>query len=154
MALRTEDLGELIYGGLVTGAAYWDDDRIKKGTLASTKFWKRFSTYTYLVIGLGAFAMSAMRWMPRYAVWEEHITHGFIYGLPGFAVNMIRSFQTPPAGPLGGNAAAQAQRLVDQRRMAANRQLGAGRGAGWIANVPVSGRSTEYSVVSDNDILV
>jgi hypothetical protein len=147
------DIGELAYGGAVTLGAYLDDKRVTKGTLVATAFWKKYSTWVYLGLGVAAVAMSAMGWMRKYETWAEHVSHGFIYALPGFALNMVRSMQTTPGAPIAGNAAAEAQRLMNARRAGANRMLGAGQ-TNWIPNVPAGNKNTAYSVVNDTEIMV
>lgn len=124
--LRIEDTGELVYGGIVTATQWWDDKRIAAGTLAAGSFWKKYSTYAYLGIGIVALAMSAFGWMRRYSTWAEHISHGFIYALPGFARQVISSMGGT-AGSAGAGAVAQAQAILAARRAQAAAQLGAGR---------------------------
>jgi hypothetical protein len=143
--IRVQDIGELVYGGAVTLGAYLDDKRVTKGELVATAFWKKYSTWVYLGIGVAAVAMSAMGWMRKYESWAEHVSHGFIYALPGFALNMIRSMQDTPGVPIAGRGVAEAQALLNQRR-----SLGAGKTA-WIPNV---NNKVNYSVTSPTDILV
>lgn len=122
--LRIQDAGELAYGAAVTLTDYWDEKRIAQGTLVAGKLWKKYSTWTYLGIGGAATLMSAMGWMRRYETWEEHISHGFIYALPGFARQVMGSFGTASAAGRNG-AVAEANRILAAQRAA--RQLAAGQ---------------------------
>lgn len=151
--LRVYDVGELVYGGAVTLGAYLDDKRVTKGEIVATAFWKKYSTYIFLGVGVIAMALSAFGWMRRYDAWFEHVSHGFIYGLPAFVLNMARSLETTPRAPIAGNAAAEAARLAALRRAAANRQLGSGKDTNWIPEVPAGAR-TDYDVVSKSEIMV
>lgn len=111
--LRMQDTGELVYGGLVMGAEWWDDKRIKEGKLLATATWKKFSTWTYLGIGLVATLMSAFGWMRRYESWAENISHGFIFYLPIFTRDVINSMGTTTTGR--GGAVAEAHKILAQR---------------------------------------
>lgn len=152
--LRVQDVGELAYGGAVTLGAYLDDKRVTKGEITSTEFWKKYSTWAYLGVGVLAMASSAMGW-PRVRgiePWMENISHGFIYGLPSFALNVFRTSGSTPRVPISGDAAARANRVLKDR--AAARALGQGQGTHWIAEVPAGARSTNYRVVNDTEIMV
>jgi len=116
--LRTEDIGEIAYGGIVTATQWWDEKRITAGTLVAGHMWKKYSTYAYLGIGVIALGMSAFGWMRRYGTWAEHISHGFLYALPGFAKEVISSMVTPATGSSAG-AIAQANQILAARRAAA-----------------------------------
>lgn len=122
MSMRVEDIGELIYGGAVTGARKLDDSRIAKGKLTEADVLKKYETYTYLVPGIGATLMSALGWMKRYETWAEHVSHGFIYAFPGFLTDTIVSLR-------GGTTSAKKAAVKEaQRILAANRALAPGRG--------------------------
>lgn len=120
--LRVQDLGELAYGGIVTGLEYWDEKRVEKGELAATSIWKKFSTWAYLGVGVIALAMTSFGWLRQYDRWTENISHGFIYGVPGFIRTVITNATATTSGTRG-NAAAEAQRMLDARRNAANQRL-------------------------------
>ena len=121
MAIRVEDMGELAYGGLVTGAKWWDAQRMADGKLTDKDFFKKMSTYAYLVPGGAATIMSAFGTMRRYEVWLEHVSHGFMYDFPSWLVNTIQSMQ--------GTSSRSAAVREAQRILAGNtsRQLGGGQ---------------------------
>ncbi|KKK85926.1 hypothetical protein LCGC14_2768360 [marine sediment metagenome] len=124
---RVEDTGELFYGGLVTGAEFFDKKRVEDGKIADSDFWKKWSTYAYLGPGLGATMMSAFGWGRRWSVWAEHVSHGFLYALPGFLTNVVQSMQN---GSTDASAAVrEAQRLINAKKgSSAARQLAAAGG--------------------------
>ena len=107
MGLQIEDIGELAYGGLVTGLDRWDNREARP-------LWKKYSTYAYLVPGVVAIGASAMNWMPRYSNWSERISHGFIYGFPSFVMNVVDHYGTTGSG----SAVTQAEKLLRQRTTA------------------------------------
>lgn len=117
--LRTEDIGEIAYGGIVTATQWWDEKRITAGTLVAGHMWKKYSTYAYLGIGVIALGMSAFGWMRRYGTWAEHVSHGFLYALPGFAKDVITSMTAPAAAGSSAGAIAQANQILAARRAAA-----------------------------------
>lgn len=101
--LRVEDIGELAYGGLVVGLKRWDEGR----AVGDEEILKKAGFWGYLVPGLFATTSTAMKWMPRQDAWLERISHGFIYGFPGFVMELVDAFG-------GGTAAAvrEAERIV------------------------------------------
>lgn len=123
MALKAEALGPLAYGGLVVGANQWDKKRIADGALLEADVFKKFSTWTYLVLGGGATAMSAFGMMRQFESWTEAISHGFIYGFPAFITDMIGAMTTGGTTQSKKAAIAEAQRI-----MRTHRQLGPGAG--------------------------
>ncbi len=123
---RVEDTGELFYGGLVTGAEFFDKKRVEDGRIADGDFWKKWSTYAYLAPGLTATGMSAFGWGRRWSVWAEHVSHGFLYALPGFLTDVVQSMQN---GTTASAAVREAQRLINTKgRTPAARQLAAAGG--------------------------
>lgn len=120
MALRAEALGPLAYGGLVVGANQWDKKRVADGALLEADVFKKFSTWTYLVLGGGATAMSAFGMMRQFEPWTEAISHGFIFGFPAFIVDMI--------GAMSGGTTSSKRAAVQeaQRILKTHRQLGSG----------------------------
>jgi hypothetical protein len=120
--LRIQDTGSLVYGGLVTGTQWWDEKRISEGKLAAADTWKKFSTWTYLGIGLIATLMSAFGWMRRYESWAENVSHGFFFYLPIFAREVIGTMEGTSTG--GTRAVAEATRILSARR--SNNALAAG----------------------------
>ena len=87
--LQVSDLSVVAYGGLVTAAERLDRDRIAKGKLANDAVLKKYGTYAYLVPGLVATVSTAFDLMPRWRGVNEKLTHGFLYDLPRFAMNMV-----------------------------------------------------------------
>lgn len=110
MAIRKQDIGELAYGGLVTATKFFDNRRIEEGKLTSRDQLKKFSTYAYLVPGLGATIMSAFGTWRRYETWLEHISHGFMFGFPDWLTEVVTSMQTGSHSQ--SRAVAEAQKLV------------------------------------------
>lgn len=121
MAIRVEDMGELAYGGLVTATRWWDEQRMADGKLTDKDILKKTSTYAYLIPGGVATIMSAFGTMRRYEVWLEHVSHGFMYGFPGWLVNVIQSMQGTAARSA---AVREAQRILSgetSKRLAAGK---------------------------------
>ena len=107
--LRMEDIGPLAYGGLKTGADWWDEQRIADGTLTDADIMKKASTYAYLVPGGAATIMSAFGVWRRQEKWLESISHGFMYGFPGWIREVVKTMT-----PAGAKSAAvrEASRIV------------------------------------------
>jgi len=122
--IKIQDIGELLYGGAVTTTEWWDNKRIEEGKITTKDIFKKASFYTYLVIGLGATAMSVFGWMKRFEPWTEKISTGFFYDLPRFAYNLTKSV-TADKGRTESAAVKEAQRIVSQRK--APQQLTQGR---------------------------
>jgi hypothetical protein len=123
--LKVQDTGELVYGGLVMGAQWWDEKRISEGKLLAKDVWKKYSTWSYLGIGLIATLMGVFGWMRRYESWTEKISTGFIFYLPIFARDVITNMSTTTAGRGTNSAAvAEANRILAAKKAAA---LNAGR---------------------------
>jgi hypothetical protein len=121
VAIKVQDIGEMAYGGVVTGAKFWDEQRMKDGKLTSNEVLKKFETYAYLVPGGAATIMSAFGMMRRQEQWLEHISHGFLYAFPGWLVDVVQSMQ--------GTSSASAAVREAQRIVATNKALNAGRTA-------------------------
>jgi hypothetical protein len=139
LAIKVSDLGELGYGGLVTLTEWYDTKRITAGTIEKKEILKKFSFYTYVVIGLGATVISFMNGLSEKKgkrgiapEWMEHISHGFIYDLPRQAFNAVSALKTPPGmSTTGADSAAvkQARAILEQKsreaaHMRANRKVG------------------------------
>jgi len=106
--LRLEDAGEVAYGALVQVADYMDEKNNR------VDIWKKWSTWAYLVPGGVATVMSGFDFMPRYGRWAEHVSHGFLYDVPRFLRNFIK---TGTAGNTTKSRAVQeAQRILAQNR--------------------------------------
>ncbi len=97
MPLVVEDLGELVYGGLVAGTQRLDAKRIREGKIKDKDLVKKWSFYTYLVPGLVSTGAVAFNYMPRYSMWTERLAHGFIYGFPGFVWDLMDIYKTQTA---------------------------------------------------------
>lgn len=127
--LRIEDSGEILYGGAVTLAEWWDEQRVKDGKITNADILRKASFYTYLGVGLVATLSSVFNFFPSQAAWMEHISHGFLYDLPRFARNMVMAMSPAPAGA-GSRAVRQAQEILAARQRAAAetaKQLAAAR---------------------------
>lgn len=122
--VRIESLGATAYGGAVTLAEWWDNKRIEEGTLGAKDVLKKASFYTYLGIGGVATLMSAFGWMKQWERWTEPVSHGFLYDLPRFALSLSKALST--SSRTGSTAVQEAQRVLEQHRMAAQRQLAEG----------------------------
>lgn len=123
MGMKVEDVGELAYGGLVTGMKKLDENRMMKGQLAEKDILKKFETYAFLIPGVGSTLISAFGWMRRYESWAEHISHGFLYGFPSFVVDTIDALRT------GGSSSSAKKAAIKeaQRILMANKQITQGR---------------------------
>lgn len=125
MAMRMQDIGELAYGGLVEATAWWDRKRVDEGTITEKEMLKKFSTWAYVVPGGLATIFSAFGVWRGMELWNEHLSHGFIYGFPGFIVKIVDAVRE---GGASSSAVQEAQRIL--REKSAERQLVAGRGTG------------------------
>lgn len=129
--IRLEDIGELGYGGLVTGLTRWDARRVTEGKITEKDLAKKAGFWGYLVPGVGCLLANAFGWMRRWEPWTERVTHGFIYGAPGVVMNLVDIFkEAAPVGAKGAGSSSaavqEAQRLLAEAR---SRQLGGGQGA-------------------------
>ena len=117
--IKLQDIGELGYGGLVTGLVAWDEKRIAEGTITEKDLVKKAGFWGYLVPGgLSVFA-NAFGWMRRYEPWTERVAHGFIYGFPAFVKDVVDIYkeEVPSARSAGAKsspAVAEAQKLLAQ----------------------------------------
>ncbi|MDD5704243.1 MAG: hypothetical protein PHU23_19590 [Dehalococcoidales bacterium] len=144
--LVRQDFGELLYGGAVTGAEWWDSQRILNGTIQQKEILKKAGFWTYMVIGLGATLASIFGWMRRQESWWEHISSGFIYDLPRQTVNAVTSMKTTASGGMGeANAVKQAREILRQKHA----ELAAGKNTGWGGAM-----RTQFEVTNPQDILV
>ena len=125
--IKIQDIGEVVYGGAVLTASWWDNKRITAGTLADKELFKKASFYTYLGIGLPSAVISAFGWWKGGEAWLEHISHGFYYDLPRFIFSIVKSLGTTGRNRAGSDAVAEANRVIAEARRA--KQLGAGRQA-------------------------
>jgi hypothetical protein len=122
MTIRLESLGAAGYGGLVTLTDWWDDKRLNEGKITAKDTWKKFSFWTFLGVGGVAIISNAMGWMRGFERWTEPMSHGFLYGLPGFVKGVIDAMNLPETAGRGANSAAvnQAQEVLARRQAAAN----------------------------------
>ena len=123
--IRMHDIGELGYGGLVTLSEWWDDKRIEEGKLTKKDVLKKASFYAYLIPGGLCTLTSAFGWVRALKPWDEHISHGFIYGFPGFIRDMVNAMREE-AGRSSSSAAVREANKVLLRGQTA-RQLQTGR---------------------------
>lgn len=131
--IRMEDFGEIAYGGVVTLTEWWDNQRITEGKIAKKDILKKASFYTYLGVGLTATLSSAFGWWRTQEKWMEHISHGFLYDMPRFILNVVQSMGTASRS-VQSDAVRQAQEILRQRQ-----QLPAGRAAGVPQTTPAYG---------------
>lgn len=134
--IRMQDFGEIAYGGAVTLTEWWDNKRVEEGKLAKKDILKKASFYTYLGVGLPATLMSAFGWWRPAEKWMEHISHGFLYDMPRFIMNVVQSMGTASRATRS-DAVRQAQEILRQR------QLTAGKSAAVPTGVPMT--SPSYS---------
>jgi len=134
--IRMQDIGEITYGGAVTLTEWWDDRRIADGKIAKKDIWKKASFYTYLGIGLPATMMSAFGWWRNMEKWTEHISHGFLYDMPRFVYNIVKSMSTESHGRTNSEAVREAQNILAARQRAAQNKP---------ANLLAAGRQTQRS---------
>lgn len=114
--IRTEDFGEIGFGGALTLATWWDDKRIGEGKIATKDVLKKASFYTYWGVGLASTLVSAFGWMPKWQRWAEHISHGFLYDLPRNTYNLSQALGTQGGRGSSSAAVKEAQRLVRERQ--------------------------------------
>lgn len=141
--IRMQDLGEIGYGGVVTLTNWWDQTRIEDGRLQKKEILKKASFWAYLGIGLPATLVSAFGWWRRGENWMEHISHGFLYGLPGFVFDMVQSLRATSAGAgTNSDAVRKASEILRRKQMELagrdTRALGQGAGMVMPGEVPVT----------------
>ncbi len=125
MTIKMQDFSEIVYGGGVTFAEWWDNKRIKAGTLTKSDIVKKAGTWVYLGVGLVATLSSAFGWWRKQEIVMDKLSTGFLYALPGFIYHTIQDTKTTAAGHTRSDAVAEAQRILEQRRATA--MLAAGR---------------------------
>ena len=118
--IRNSDFGPVLFGGTVTLANWWDDKRIEDGRIASRDILKKASFYAYLGIGLGATLASVFNWLPRWERWTESVSHGFLYDLPRFALNLTKDMGA------GGSNSSDSRAVVEARKILQTKQITAG----------------------------
>ncbi|MDD5702754.1 MAG: hypothetical protein PHU23_11980, partial [Dehalococcoidales bacterium] len=94
--------------------------RITEAQVTSKDFFKLYANWTYL--GIGIASLVATIWWRRYQVWTDKLTSGFLFGLPGFIYDAVKSNGTAT----GSRAVAEANRVLLAKQAAA-RALNAGR---------------------------
>jgi len=147
MAIRMQDLGEIVYGGAVTLTEWWDDRRITEGKIARKDILRKASFYTYLVVGLPATLCSAFGWWRRQETWMEHISHGFLYDVPRFIKNIVQDMGTQSKS--SSAAIQEAQKILRQRQLSSGKSTGVpGRSTGVPVTTPMSGVEPEIIVSS------
>lgn len=121
--IRMEDFGEVAYGGAVTLTEWWDNKRVEDGKIAKKDVFKKASFYTYLGVGLTATLSSAFGWWRAQEKWMEHISHGFLYDMPRFTLNIVQSMGAGSRSTRS-DAVRQAQEILRQRQLAQGRSTG------------------------------
>ncbi len=135
--IKMQDIGELGYGGLVTLSEWYDEKRIGEGKITKKDVLKKISTYAYVIPGGLCTLTSAFGWVRALKPWDEHISHGFIYDFPRFLKNIVGAMREEAAGKHSSSAAVrEANRILEQQRRSASRQLGAGRHTSAWAYTP------------------
>jgi len=135
--IRLQDVGELGYGGAVTGLVAWDKKRIAEGTITEKDLVKKAGFWGYLVPGGLSLFANAFGWMRRYEPWTERLSHGFIYGFPAFVKDVVDIYKEEVPSARGAGAKSSAAVMEAQRLLAAaqaRRQVGGGVG-GAVAGV-------------------
>lgn len=110
--LKMEDVGELAYGGLVTGTQWWDEKRVDDGTIMKKEIFKKAGFYSYLIPGLFCTTSTAFGWLRRYDAWNERIAHGFIYDFPRFVKGLVDAFGEGATAGEKSAAIKEAEKLV------------------------------------------
>ena len=122
--LKIEDSAELAYGGLVTGMTYWDrkrqEDRVAAGDTSPISMVKRASFWTYLAPGLASTVASAFDLMPKYSAWTDRVAHGFIYGFPGFILDIVQALAPVQPQAAAASAVREAQKLIGAGKKVGN----------------------------------
>lgn len=126
--IKVQDFGEVAYGVGVTFAEWWDNKRIKEGTLAKKELWKKASFYTYLGVGLPATLMSAFGWWRRGERWTEHLSIGFLYDFPRFILGVVQSMSAGSKGTRS-DAVREAQEIIRRKAEQESKLLASGRSA-------------------------
>lgn len=135
MAISIHDVGELGFGAVIAGTKWWDNKRIKAGTLNATKVYKKASFWSYLAIGIPVTLFSVMGWMPRQGKWLENMSHFAIGYLPIFLLDTVDALKNTATTTQGNAAVAEANRILAQRR-SANAQAQLTSGAGRTTGIP------------------
>jgi len=115
--IKLQDVGELGYGGLVTGLVAWDEKRIAEGKITEKDLVKKAGFWGYLVPGGLSLFANALGWMRRYEPWTERLSHGFIYGFPAFLKDVVDIYKEEVPGSAGAKsspAVREAQKLLAQ----------------------------------------
>lgn len=115
MALIVQDLGELVYGGAVTGFRRYDQKRVDEGKIGKKDILKKVGFYTYLVPGLICTGATAFGWLRKWNPWTERMTHGFIYDIPNFTMSLVDAFKEEGAGSLISEAERIAREAAARR---------------------------------------
>lgn len=110
--LKVHDITELAYGGLVTGMNRWDKRRVTDGKITDKDIFKKYGTYAYAVPGVVCTAATAMGWMEKWDAYNERVAHGFLYGFPGFIMDIVDAYGTKTTAR---STVSDAERFLRQR---------------------------------------
>jgi len=121
--IRLQDVGELGYGGLVTGLTAWDEKRIAEGAITEKDLVKKAGFWGYLVPGGLSLFANAFGWMRRYEPWTERLSHGFIYGFPAFVKDVVDIYKEEGAGAKGAGARASSPAVMEARKLLAQAKV-------------------------------